>query len=117
MLAVYRYLLLAKFAGVLLFVGGAVAALAGRDRAGRHHATHRIASPGLLLTWGFGYALVEASGVPLTELWVALGLLLSLAVHVVLIVSVDREGRRGPALVVAALVLAILALMVWKPQW
>lgn len=117
MLAAYRFLLLAKFAGVLLFAGGAVAALAGPDRASRHRATHRIASPGLLLTWLFGYLLVEASGVPLTELWVTGGLVLSLAAHVVLVAAVDRDDRRGPAIAVAGLLLVILALMLWRPQW
>lgn len=117
MLAAYRFLLLAKFAGVLLFAGGAVAALAGPDRASRHRATHRIASPGLLLTWVFGYLLTEASNLPLTAPWILGGLVLSLAVHVVLVVTVARDARRGPALAVAGLLLAILALMLWRPTW
>ena len=119
MLAVYRLLLLVKFVGVLLFAGSAVALVVARDLEDRKVAVHRVGSPGLLITWGAGYALTEASGVPFTELWVLGAFALTFLAQGALTWSVSRPGRpvRGPATVAAACLLAVLALMIWKPQW
>ena len=49
---VLRYQLrqLAKFVGVLLFVGGAIASFVARDGDARRAAVHRLGSIGLLVT-------------------------------------------------------------------
>lgn len=116
MLEAYRPLLLVKFAGVLLFAGGAFAALLADDRATRQWATHRPASLGLLLIWCSGFALAHVTAVPLNAPWIIGGFVTSLAAHIVLTASVRRDARRGHAVAVALLLLAALALMIWRPQ-
>lgn len=116
MLEAYRPLLLVKFAGVLLFAGGAFAALLADDRATRQWATHRPASLGLLLIWCSGFALAHVTAVPLNAPWIIGGFVTSLAAHIVLTASVRSDARRGHAIAIALLLLAALALMIWRPQ-
>jgi hypothetical protein len=107
--------LLAKFAGVLLFVAGSGASLLATTREARHHAAHRVASPGLFVVWSGGMALASLSAIPLSELWIVLGLGLSLTAHVVVVSAVDRGATRAHVLGFAALLLGILAAMIFRP--
>ena len=107
--------LLAKFAGVLLFVAGSGASLLARTREERHRATHRVASAGLFLAWSGGFALATLSAIPLTELWIVLGLGLSLTAHVVTVSAVERGAGRAHVVAFAALLLGILAAMIFRP--
>lgn len=112
---VVHLVLLVKFAGVLLFVAGSGASLLARTREDRRRATHTIASSGLFLAWSGGLALASMSGIPLTELWIVLGLGLSLAAHVLVVTAAERGASRGHRLAFAALLLAILAAMIFRP--
>lgn len=107
--------LLAKFAGVLLFVAGSGASLLATTREDRHRAAHTIASSGLFVTWSGGMALASMSGIPLSELWIVLGLGLSFAAHVVVVTAVERGASRGHKLAFAALLLGVLAAMIFRP--
>ena len=118
-MSVYRFLLLFKFTGVLLYAGGLVARAVSTEIAAQKRAVHRVASPGLLLTWIAGYALSLEVHVSLSELWVLGGLTLSLASQIALVRSVSRHTA-SPRLgtIVAALLLAIvLVLMIFRPTW
>ena len=115
----FQLLQLAKFSGVLLFVGGATASFIAREGADRTAAVHRIGSIGLLLTWGAGYLLASTLGWSPSQLWIVAGFATTLAIHLVLTWSAARDHRRHPraAALVALLFLATLALMIWKPTW
>lgn len=107
--------LLAKFAGVMLFIAGSGASLLAKTREERRRATHQIASTGLFIAWCGGFALATLSAIPLTELWILLGLGLSLAAHVVVVTAAERGAGRGHVIVFAALILGILAAMIFRP--
>ncbi|MDC0720311.1 hypothetical protein [Nannocystis bainbridge] len=107
--------LLAKFAGVMLFIAGSGASLLARTREERRQATHRIASTGLFITWSGGFALATLSAIPLSELWIMLGLGLSLAAHVVVVSAAERGARRAHVVGFAALILGVLAAMIFRP--
>jgi hypothetical protein len=121
MVAVLRYhlLLLVKFTGVLLFAGGAMASFIASDLEARKAAIHRQGSLGLLLTWLSGFGLAHTLGWTLTQLWLVAGLAVSFVTQGVLTWSVAAPGppKRGAASAVAALVVATLAIMIWKPTW
>jgi len=110
---------MAKYAGVLLFVGGAIAAFVARELEARRVAVHKVGSPGLLLTWAGGYLLSRELDWPFFEPWLLGAFITTVLAQVVLTWSVAREDRRsrGAGIAVALLVVATLALMVWKPTW
>jgi hypothetical protein len=113
----YEMIRFVKFAGVLLFAGGVVAALVARDLKDRQVAVHRVASPGLLATWIGGYLLADALAQRFWQVWLVAAYLLTFALQGVLTWSVAREGRRGAVAVTAsvALLVASLVMMVWRP--
>jgi hypothetical protein len=114
----YRILLLLKFVGVLLYAGGLVASLVASELAERKRAVHAIASPALLLVWVAGYLLSTQLQVPLTELWLLGGLVLSLVSQTALVYSVSRPLPLMRAAVLAGLPLVlVLILMVFRPTW
>lgn len=113
-----RVLLLVKLVAVLGYAGGLVAAFVSAAPAERKRAVHRIASPALLVVWLSGVLLTMEQSVPLTEAWIAGGLVLSLASQLALVHSVVRERRSAGAFLAAALPLAaVLYLMVFRPTW
>jgi hypothetical protein len=116
MITVYRLLLVLKLCGVLLFAGGLIGAGIHGDVASRRRAVHRVASPGLVLTWATGYGLSVLIGVSLGQLWIVGGLALSLLAQLALVHSVTRGGPRSARLAVLPLV-ATLVLMVFRPVW
>jgi hypothetical protein len=114
----YRLLLVLKFVGVVLYGGGLIAGFAATVPADRKRAVHAIASPGLVLTWLAGYLLTTQLILPLTELWILGGLVLSLVSQLALVHSVSR-GRRTLGAFAAAFgpLLLVLGLMVFRPTW
>lgn len=108
-----QLLQLAKFAGVLLFVGGAVAACVAREPDARRIAVHKVGSAGVGLMWIAGALLAMQLGYRLAAPWLLAAFATTLATHLVLTWAVARE--RNPAPAVAVLVLATLVLMIWKP--
>ena len=109
---------LAKFLGVLAYAGGLVGAFVASAPAERKRAVHSIASPALVCIWAVGYALSARRSVPLTELWVLGGLLLSAASLLALIQSVTRGRPTMTSFCAAALPLVgVLVFMVFKPTW
>lgn len=114
----YQCVLVLKFLSVMGFGGGAVATFASTETSARKRAAHRVASPSLLATWLSGYALLTLNGWPLFELWIVGSLLLSLVANAALAYCVARD-RRGlvSALSVAAPLVCIVVLMVFKPTW
>jgi hypothetical protein len=115
----YHLLLLVKFAGVLLFAGGAMASFVASDLEARKGVIHRQGSLGLLLTWLSGFGLAHTLGWTLTQLWLIAGLAVSFVTQGILTWSVAAPGRpkRGPAIAVGALITVTLAIMIWKPTW
>ncbi len=114
----YLPLLVLKFTAVLAYAGGLIGRFVANDVAGQKRAVHAIASPALVVVWGAGYVLGALLGVPLTELWLMGGLVLSLVSLLVLIYSVARPVRLGPAFLAAAVPLVlVLVLMVYRPRW
>src|SRR3954447_7560170 len=113
MFSIYRVFLLLKFVGVLMYAGGFAAAFLATSLRERKRAVHAVASPGLVLVWTAGYILTTELQVPLTELWILGGLVLSLLSLMGLIFSVSRDKRTVPAFCAAALpLLLVLACMV-----
>ncbi len=114
----YRIILLVKFVGVLLFAGGMIGSFIATTPVDRKRAVHSIASPGLLITWIAGYLLTTQLGIPLTELWILGGILLSLLSQIALSHSVAREPRHKAAVAVSLIsLLLVLLLMVFRPTW
>jgi hypothetical protein len=114
----HRVLLLVKFAGVTAYAGGLVAALLASVADERRRAAHRVAASGLVATWASGYLLSLLLRVPLTELWILGGVVLSSASKVALVRSVARErATRGDVVAAVAPFVGTLALMVFRPTW
>ena len=115
---VYHWLHLLKFIGVISFGGGMVGSFVASTLADRKRAVHGVASPGLAVTWVAGYLLTLQLRVPLGELWVLGGLLLSFAAQLALLHSVARDERRLASRLGAAVPLVlVLVLMVFRPTW
>ena len=117
-MSLYQSLLIVKFFGVMGFAGGSAGAWLASSLGDRKRAVHAVASPSLLLTWCCGFALLALSGLPMFELWVVVGWLLSLVSNLALVVSVTREQRTLAAFLWTALpLLGVVASMVVKPLW
>ena len=115
---VYRLLILVKLACVTLYAGGLATALIATAAEERRRAAHRIAGSGFVGTWAAGYLLTLVLRVPLTELWILGGLVLSVASKLALVRCVARD-RATRSDFVAAIVpfVGTLALMVFRPTW
>ena len=116
-LILYRWLLFAKLAAVLVYAGGALTSLLLSSLDERRRAVHRVASPALLVIWLSGYGLAQAQGLSLGELWLLGGLCGSFVSVAALVVGlhVPRRGQAG-AVALSSLGL-VLALMVFRPTW
>ncbi len=114
----YHASVLIKFIGVVLFAGGMMASFVATGLPERKLAVHRIASPGLLLTWLGGAGAAELTAVPLTEAWIVGGVVFSFLSMSGLVISVSRE-MKSPGWVLFATVplLIVLVLMVSRPTW
>lgn len=114
----HHLLHLLKFIGVLLYGGGLVAAFVAETRKERQRAVHGVASPGLLVTWVAGYLLTLELGISLGELWVVVGLALSLASQLALVASLRHaRATRADVLSAALPLLLVLVAMVFRPTW
>ena len=117
-MAYYRVILLIKLVGVLLYAGGLIGSFVATSLVDRKRAVHSIASPGLVITWTAGYLLTTQLHLPLTELWILGGIVLSLASQLALVYSVARDRRTASALVTSVGPLfLVLVLMVFRPTW
>lgn len=108
-----------KVLSVSLFVAGALGATLpwSMPHALRRRFAFHLAAPGFLLTWASGFVLAGLAGHSFLAPWILASLALSLfALHGVLY-SAGKEGRAGakPFAIVALLLLATIALMVWRP--
>jgi hypothetical protein len=113
-----RALLFIKLVAVLGYAGGLAAGFVSSSLVERRRAVHRIASPALVVVWLSGVLLTMEQSIPLTEAWIAGGLLLSLASQLALVHSVTRDVRTTRSFLAAAMPLvAILYLMVFRPTW
>lgn|GEM_PF-1001678 len=114
----YRLLIFVKLAFVALYAGGLVTALVATTHDARRRGAHRIAASGFVGTWAAGYVLSLVVRVPLTELWILGGLVLSFASKLALVRSVSRDrATRGDVVAAVAPFLGTLALMVFRPTW
>ncbi len=114
----YQAVLALKFVGIMVLAAGLGAAFICTARQDRKLAVHRVASPGLLMTWLCGYVLLLLSGWPLFELWVVGGFVLSLVAHTILVYSVERDRRGLSPLMMSSLPLVlVVGLMVLRPTW
>ena len=117
-MAIYLLLKIAKFVAVLAYAGSLCAAFVTRDVEQHRVLVHRLASPALLLVWLAGYGLTLVMNVPLTELWVLGGLVLSLTSQLALVFSAAKGRQDKVTLAWATLPLAfVVVLMVVKPTW
>lgn len=114
----FRLFLLAKFAGVLGYAGGLVAAFVASAPEERRRAVHGVASPAMLLTWLAGYGAAAQLGASLLEPWLAGSLGLSFLSQVALVLGPGR-GRAGRGAFAAAVAPlgVVLVLMIWRPTW
>lgn len=108
-----------KLVGVLALTAGTLGAVMPGDlslRARRRFAFF-VAGPGLLMTWGLGFALAVLLRLPLLSTWIVGSLALSLLSLQAVLYCAGREGRAGwaPLLVAVLPLLGALALMVWRP--
>jgi hypothetical protein len=117
-MSLYQSLLIVKFFGVMGFAGGTAGAWLASSLVDRKRAVHVVASPSLLVTWCCGFALLALSGLPMFELWVIGGWVLSMVSNMALVVAVAKEQRTLGAFVWTTLpLLGVVALMVVKPLW
>ncbi|WP_233602032.1 hypothetical protein [Corallococcus sp. CA047B] len=115
---IYRFLLLLKFSGVVLYGGGLIGALVATSPVDRKRAVHAIASPGLLVTWTAGYFLTLQLNLALTEPWILGGLSLSLLSQLALVAMATRERRTvAGALMAVVPFFFVLVLMIFRPRW
>jgi hypothetical protein len=113
----YRVVLVLKFVGVFLYVGGLTASFVASTPGDRKRAVHAVASPGLVVTWLGGYLLTTRLGVPLTECWVVGALIFSFVSQLALVRSVSRERSAVALVATSAPLLLVLVLMVFRPTW
>ena len=106
----------AKLVGILAFGMGIGGALFG-DAAQRQRAAYWLATPGFLLTALAGFGLAKASGVSLGAPWISGSLLLSLVALDLTVRSVEPGRPRSlpRAVGIVTALVAVLALMVWRP--
>ncbi len=117
-LTAYHAALLIKFIGVALFTGGMGANLVATGMHERKVAVHRIASPGLLLTWLGGAGAAEMTAIPLTEAWTLGGVFFSFLSMSALVISVSREKKSlGMTLFAVMPLFVVLILMIARPTW
>jgi hypothetical protein len=114
----YQILRLIKFLGVILYAGGLIGSFVATAHADRKRAVHAVASPGLVVTWIAGYLMTTQLQIPLMELWVIAGLVLSLVSQLALVHSVARDRRTLGAFVsTVAPLFVVLLMMVFRPTW
>ncbi len=117
-MTLYRLLLVVKFAAVMGYAGGFVAAFVASSLDERRRAVHGIASPALFLVWAAGYGLTTVLRVSMLELWILGGLVLSLASLLALVYGVSRDARsRGVFFAAGAPLLVVVILMAFRPTW
>jgi hypothetical protein len=113
-----KALMMLKFSGVLLFVGGAVGSFVATGLRDRRRAVHRVAGVGAIAMWCGGYLLARWRLIAVTEAWMLGAFTMTVVTQMALIASVAREGGGRVARVVAGAGIAgALALMVVKPTW
>jgi hypothetical protein len=117
-MAIYVVLKITKFLALLAYAGGLCAALSAVGPKQHQFFVHRVASPALLVTWLAGYGLSLMTSVPLSELWIAGGLLLSLVSQLALVFSAAKGRRDGVTFAWATVPLVgVVVLMVTRPTW
>lgn len=109
----------AKLIGVALLAAGTLGAFVPRALEDRQRFAYPVAGGGFGLTWLAGVFMAFGGGVSLFAAWIVGAVVTSLVSINVVLWSVGREGRRslGAASLALALLVASLALMVWKPTF
>ncbi len=109
-----------KLVGVLALAAGTVGAVFPGDvpLKVRRRFAFLLVGPGLLLSWGLGFALAVRLRLPLLSTWVVGSLGLSLLSLQAVLYCAGREGRAGwaPGLLAVLTLLGTVALMVWRPS-
>jgi hypothetical protein len=117
-LPLYLPLLVVKLVAVLAYAGGLCGRFLTSEPAAQKRAVHAVASPAIAVVWATGLALASMSNVPLTELWIVMGLGLSLISLLALIAGVSRPIPMRIAFLSAAVpLLLVLIAMVYRPRW
>lgn len=117
----YQIALVFKFIGVALYAGGMAASFLSSSFVERKRAVHRVASPGLLLTWIAGFCLAEILHIRWTAPWILGGLVLSTVSQMALVYSVSGrasgDGRNiGTFSMSVVPFILVVALMVFRPS-
>ncbi|MGE0785162.1 MAG: hypothetical protein AB7S26_05690 [Sandaracinaceae bacterium] len=117
-MTIYLVLRFVKLTAVLGYAGGLVGRFTATEPSLQRRSVHRIASPAMLVVWSSGLALASVSGTSFGELWIVLGLVLSLASLLCLVWSVSRPVHlvRACAGAVVPLLLTV-GVMVLRPRW
>ncbi|MCB9612054.1 MAG: hypothetical protein H6722_06315 [Sandaracinus sp.] len=108
-----------KIVGVLVLVAGTLGAVlpVQMPLAARRRFAFAVAGPGLLVTWTAGFLLAYFAGHRLWSTWVVASMAISLISIQGVLYSAGRDGRASGKVAAFTLltVLAIVALMVWRP--
>ncbi len=108
---------LVKWLGVLLFVAGVFGGVLPSSLEDRRRAVYAVATPGFVLTWLAGWALLRIGGTSMGSTWVSSSLLLSIVslAAVVWGVETPTRPRRLVALVAMGSLAATVTLMTLRP--
>lgn len=112
---IFAYRLL-KLVAVAAALGGALAVGVVERHDEARRVGLRVALPGLCAAWIAGFLLAYETGASLLSTWILSALATSfVALHALLFALGRPERRRAGSLVALGLLLATLALMVWRP--
>lgn len=106
-----------KLAAVLALAAGTLGAFVPVGFEDRQRFAYAVAGPGFGVTWVLGAVMAYGAGVSLLAAWIlGAGLCSMISINVVLW-AVGKDGRRSTnaGLIASGLLLAALALMIWKP--
>ncbi len=113
MFLAYRFL---KLLAVAAALGGAFAVGVVERHEDARRIGIRVAVPGLCGAWVMGFLLAYETSASLLSTWILAALATSfLAMHTLLFSLGRPERRRAGSLATLSLLLATLALMVWRP--
>lgn len=113
MLLAYRFL---KVLAVAAAVGGTFGVMTASDQADARRIGLRVALPGLCAAWVLGFLLAYETSVSFLSTWVLCAMATSFfALHGILFAIGRAERRRAGSSVAVVLLVATVALMVWRP--
>lgn len=114
---IFALLRLLKLVAVMALASGTVGAFLPAALEDRQRAVYFVAGPAWGVAMVLGFVLTWTRGVSLLSTWVLASLVLAIVQIQVLLFAVGKDGRRtiGSASLAIALLVGIVALMVYQP--